>query len=182
MRRCTGSWLCSWRYKETARPSKLAWVLGMEWNLCCRSWVCLTRMVYLQLGCCCLTLVALTLKRQGGELAGVRPVGQPGGMWWFHWARSKGSAFRVGLQTDLVTLPVPRLWISSEKCFYQGLAVGLEELSVLKFINLKIIVEVDWYCEWSTGGHGMSQGQSDYMVAENDQFVLKASAPALFKL
>lgn len=88
---------------RTASPSKLVWVLGIECNLHCKSWVCLTCMVYMQSGCCCLTLVALSLKGQREELAGIRALGQAGG--------NKGSAFRVGLQTDLVTLPVPCLWI-----------------------------------------------------------------------
>lgn len=60
-------------------------------------------MVYMQLGCCCPALVAFSLKGLGEELAGIEAIGQAGG--------NQGSAFRAGLQTDLVTLAVPCVWI-----------------------------------------------------------------------
>lgn len=46
---------------------------------------------------------SVSLRGQGEELAGVRAVRQAGG--------NRGSAFRAGPQTDLVTLPVPGLWV-----------------------------------------------------------------------
>lgn len=56
----------------------------------------LTCMAYVQVGCCCLPLIALSLKGQEEELAGTGALGQAG--------ENRGSTFRSGNLT--CTLPV----------------------------------------------------------------------------
>lgn len=117
---------------------------------------CVQCVIYVQLGCPCLTLGALSLKGRGEELEELE-------LW-----RQQGTS-RVGLQTDLFMLLnfAPNL-IREE--LVTGACCWLRGVTCTQIYSSKMITEGKLILQ-SLGVPGMSQCQRGEMAAENDQFV-----------